>query len=73
MTRHIVSPVLAAIIAAGTGALILTTIPGDTFRDLAPACAYEDSPGPCYWNADTQGNGEGQSFYRDEAGKVHPQ
>lgn len=28
---------------------------------ILPPCAYEDS-GNCYWNAQTQGNGEGQSF-----------
>lgn len=32
------------------------------------ACELEDSPGPCYWNADTMGNGTGTSFYVDAAG-----
>jgi hypothetical protein len=26
------------------------------------ACVSEDSPGPCYWDADTRGNGRGTSF-----------
>lgn len=29
----------------------------------APPCAYEDGPGPCYWDASVAGNGEGMSFY----------
>lgn len=27
-----------------------------------PACAHEDSVGPCYWDATTRGNGKGRSF-----------
>lgn len=34
------------------------THPAPTF---AP-CVTEDAPGPCYWNADTRGNGHGHSF-----------
>lgn len=26
------------------------------------ACATEDAPGPCHWDATEQGNGTGQSF-----------
>ncbi len=26
-------------------------------------CEYEDSPGPCYWDAGSYGNGRGDSFY----------
>lgn len=29
-------------------------------------CEYEDSPGPCYWDASVMGNGYGTSFV------VHP-
>lgn len=72
MTRHVVSPALAAIVAAGTGVAVLVALPGSTMQDTAPPCAAEDSPGPCYWHADTRGNGQGHSFYRDETGKVHP-
>ena len=25
-------------------------------------CAHEDAVGPCYWNAEFQGNGQGRSF-----------
>jgi len=25
-------------------------------------CTFEDSPGPCYWDASTMGNGYGTSF-----------
>lgn len=34
-------------------------------------CAQEDSPGPCYWNASTMGNGVGMSFYVDAQQIVH--
>lgn len=33
-----------------------------------PACAQEDSPGPCYWDAKTRGNGMGRSFIVVPAG-----
>jgi hypothetical protein len=36
-----------------------------------PACAEEDSAGPCYWNASTMGNGVGQSFTVDAQQVVH--
>jgi hypothetical protein len=29
---------------------------------IAPSCPTEDSTGFCAWNAQTQGNGTGQSF-----------
>ena len=29
---------------------------------MYPPCEYEDSPGPCVWDAASQGNGEGQAF-----------
>jgi hypothetical protein len=35
-----------------------------------PACAQEDSPGPCVWD-DTAGNGRGLSFVRTSSGAVH--
>ena len=28
---------------------------------LATPCAAEDGPAPCYWDAQTQGNGQGTS------------
>jgi len=37
---------------------------------LVPPCATEDAPGPCYWDADTMGNGEGKSFTVDRFGNV---
>lgn len=39
-------------------------------RDL-PRCQTEDSIGPCYWDAKTQGNGNGTSFWVDKDGNVH--
>lgn len=35
-------------------------------------CEVEDSPGPCFWNALVEGNGEGQSFIRGAKDRVHP-
>lgn len=29
---------------------------------LMPPCAEEDSPGLCYWDAQSRGNGQGTSF-----------
>lgn len=36
-----------------------------------PPCAQEDSPGPCYWDAGTQGNGAGRTFWVDAGQHVH--
>jgi hypothetical protein len=36
-----------------------------------PPCAYEDSPGPCYWDAGSFGNGVGRSFWVDTSQVVH--
>ncbi len=37
-----------------------------------PACTTEDQPrGPCFWDAQQQGNGHGHSFYVDEQGRVY--
>jgi len=33
-------------------------------------CEYEDSPGPCYWDASTMGNGVGQSYVVHADGTV---
>jgi hypothetical protein len=33
-----------------------------------PACATEDSTGPCQWDATTRGNGNGRSFTRTSDG-----
>lgn len=35
-----------------------------------PACATEDSPGPCRWDATVHGNGQGRSFTVDEDGTI---
>lgn len=34
------------------------------------ACAHEDSLGPCYWDATTQGNHKGRSFVVTDDGEV---
>lgn len=38
--------------------------PSITMLTMDP-CPTEDAPGPCYWNAAVQGNGEGRSFTVD--------
>ena len=39
-------------------------VPAPTTAALTPyvPCAEEDSPGPCYWDAASRGNGQGNSF-----------
>lgn len=37
---------------------------------VVPPCPTEDSPGPCYWDADTMGNGVGASFTVNQFGQV---
>ena len=39
-------------------------VPAPTTAALTPyvPCAEEDSPGPCYWDAASRGNGAGTSF-----------
>lgn len=38
-----------------------------TAHATIPACQYEDSPGPCKWDAAKQGNGKGTSFVNNDA------
>ena len=40
---------------------------GDTYYT---PCVWEDSDGPCYWDAAVAGNGQGTSFIRHESGDV---
>lgn len=41
--------------AVGVGLTIFT-------QAATTPCMFEDGPAPCHWNADTRGNGEGESF-----------
>lgn len=37
-----------------------------------PACTTDDgSETSCYWNAEVQGNGQGDSFWIDAEGQIH--
>lgn len=54
MRKWIAAAVLAPVLAIGTG----LTVHASQYQP----CATEDSPGPCYWHAQTRGNGQGQSF-----------
>lgn len=40
--------------------------------EFYPPCAQEDSPGPCYWDARSRGNGQGTSFIVNARGVVTP-
>ena len=51
--------IVACLAAFGLG--LFGTFPVDEAIDL-PACQTEDDPGPCHWDAATQGNGCGHSF-----------
>lgn len=48
----------------------LLTAPTHHTTTLKP-CKYEDSPGPCYWNARKRGNHKGRSFIVTKSGKVY--
>ena len=59
------------IVAALTGCLLGLPI-GHVTANAAPLptqhpgyhpCPVEDAPGPCWWDAGSSGNGQGQSFY----------
>ncbi|USH45907.1 hypothetical protein SEA_VIEENROSE_72 [Streptomyces phage VieEnRose] len=55
-------------VAVVVAALTLAVSSGAGTADAAPKptykpCRYEDSPGPCYWDAGSFGNGRGHSFY----------
>lgn len=53
--REALCMLVAAVIAVGL-AVSPPIHPG------VPACATEDSAGPCCWDASARGNGEGRSF-----------
>ena len=50
-----------AVIAAMMAGLVWIAVEADNRTEGLPACATEDSDN-CYWDAEVQGNGEGQSF-----------
>lgn len=59
---------LAALLAA----LVIGMIPRpiDAIATL-PACPTEDAAGPCIWDAQSRGNGQGTSFWVDADQVVH--
>ena len=61
MTRALVA---AAIMAAAL------TAPAHANPDHTPACANEDSPGRCVWDARHMGDGNGHSFIRRASGEL---
>lgn len=62
--------ILGAVIWALVIAAVIVLVPSQTVH--YPACPFEDSPGPCVWDAQHQGNGRGTSFFRDSQGGIHP-
>lgn len=63
---------LVGVTAATTLAVVLSPSSGSEFDPTKlPACATEDSAGPCYWDAKTRGNGQGVSFWIDEHQQLH--
>lgn len=57
MRGRLIVAAIALGIVAGAGAWS-----HDRIVENLPLCVTEDAPGPCYWDADTRGNGEGMSF-----------
>src|SRR6185369_7396608 len=57
-------------VATMTPASTTSTVSGVDPRWL-PACATEDSDGPCYWDARARGNKLGRSFWVDDRNGVH--
>lgn len=54
---------------------VIDSLPGATPSWVpagVPACATEDAAGPCYWDATSRGNGDGESFWIDADGTWHP-
>lgn len=56
-------------------ALVWTASGGDSKPPPLPPCPTEDAAGPCYWDAETMGNGDGDwrtfdgySFVVDSSG-----
>lgn len=71
--KEAVSQVTAGLLLGALGiiALNIATNDADSPSDaVTPACATEDSTG-CFWDADSQGNGTGESFYTDDEGNTY--
>ncbi|QFG25415.1 hypothetical protein [Actinomadura sp. WMMB 499] len=63
----------AILLGIGIGLTVYTvlgTFTPDSSHVDYPPCVTEDSPGPCYWDAEIQGNGEGRSFLVHADGTV---
>lgn len=59
------SVLAAAALSAGIGLDLTptTTHTPTTTVTVDRACTTEDDPGPCFWDAEHQGNGKGRSFW----------
>lgn len=65
---------IAALLAGGLIGLWISPARGLDNAPTLPPCANEDGSGsvlPCYWDAQTMGNGRGDSFMIDPAGRFH--
>lgn len=70
LTMNITPRGLAVIVAVGLAAGGVIGALNDT-APLPPPCKMEDSAGPCYWDAERRGNGEGRSFVVNEDNTVY--
>jgi hypothetical protein len=64
----------AAIAGAVAGVNLAPAHPAHVVPPVAiptAPCVWEDSPGPCVWDAGIRGNGHGYSFWVDRSGRVH--
>lgn len=64
---------LALAVACLSGLVALIQVSSGSEDQPIPTkpCATEDSPGPCFWDAESRGNGVGRSFYVDRYNRVH--
>lgn len=67
MKKILTIAALTVATACGTGHQVHES-PKPTIKSTP--CATEDSPGPCYWDAQHRGNGKGKSFRVLKNGKV---
>lgn len=68
---RVVAYVGAGVVGIALVATLAQTVSEPIHSIEIPACAQEDSPGPCRWDASTMGNGIGLSYTVDAQQVVH--
>jgi hypothetical protein len=71
LTAYLAAGALSVTLAGTLALSVAVGVPGGVVRAQTPACVEEDSPGPCFWDADVRGNGIGLSFTVDAQQVVH--